>query len=83
MKTIRVVIELKVSDDVADKYPNYSVNYDDVDEFVESLLENIETPFDLGDFEMAPISHYDYFGYAIRILNKDEVRLLEIDEDLH
>lgn len=80
MKTIRVVVELNVADDVADKYPNYSVNYDNVDEFVEALLGYIETPIELADYDLPPVNHYDYFGYNIRILNRDEVKLLETKE---
>jgi hypothetical protein len=80
MKTIRVLVELNVADDIADKYPNYSVNYDDVDEFVESLLTSIETPIELADFNLPSVNHFDHFGFNIRILNKDEVKLLEIEE---
>lgn len=59
-------LEISLADDVRDRYPNFQINYEDEEEFIQSLISNIETPFEYLDFD-TPINHFDRYGYRIEV----------------
>lgn len=70
-----ITVEISVADNVADIYPNYSVNYNDVQQFIDSLIYGIETP---DEYEGAPFNNLKQYGYSIRVLSRDEAKLIDI-----
>tara|TARA_R110000824_G_scaffold235707_2_gene424530 strand:+ start:220 stop:624 length:405 start_codon:yes stop_codon:yes gene_type:complete len=61
--TTTITLEIKVSDKVADLYPNYKFNWDNISEFTEHLATSLETPEDQGI--------HDY-GYTIDVIDNQE-----------
>lgn len=75
MKTVHIIVEITVADNVADLYPNFSLNYDDEEDFIESRIANLETNSELDG---KPFNHFKRYGYAIRALDKNEAKLIDI-----
>lgn len=64
-----VAVKIEISDDIADKYPNYRFNYSNHKEFIDMLMSSLN----VHDFEGNSINDEDVFGYKIkghRILTK-------------
>jgi len=77
MKTIKVLVEIKVDEEnITELYPNYSINYDDVDTFIESIINDLETPMEEDGL---PTDYLKEFGYSVRVLSREDAKLLDID----
>ena len=77
MKTIKVLVEIKVDkDNIEHLYPNYKFNWDDVDEFIDSRIDELETPMEENGLY---VDYLKEFGYSIRVLSRDESKLLDIN----
>ena len=77
MKKVIVLVEIKVDEDnIKNLYPNFNYNWDDVDEFIESRINDIETPLEnnekFGDY-------LKEYGYSIRVLSREEGKLLNVE----
>ena len=70
MNKILITVEISITDDVADKYPLYSSNYKSVDDFIDSRIDRLES-----------IHPIDKYGYSVRVLSREEVKLLNIMEN--
>ena len=53
MKTFKIVLTLEVADDIEERYPNFSLNYDSIEEFARVMGEDYE------------IENMDHFGYRL------------------
>jgi hypothetical protein len=60
---------------VKELYPNYRFNWDAPEEFMEHLTNNLETPM---EEEGVAIDFLKEYGYSIRVLSRDEAKLLSI-----
>lgn len=78
MTTIHVLVEIKVDEEtIADKYPNFELNYGGVDTFILMLQHDLETSdFDDGVL----IDHLQEKGYSIRLVSREEGKLIEVEE---
>lgn len=74
MTKVLITLEISITDDIADKYPNYTINYDTKEEFIDSLISQFETPIDSNEESL------NRFGFSVRALDRDEVKLLNITE---
>jgi hypothetical protein len=75
MKTIKVLVEITVDEDhIEHLYPNYRFNWDDVDEFIDNRIDGLETPMEVNGLS---IDYLKEFGYSIRVLSRDESKLLD------
>jgi hypothetical protein len=76
MTKVLVMVEITVDEDnIATLYPNYNINWDDVDDFIEATTDNLQTPFEENEI---PINHLKRYGYSIRVLSRNESKLLDI-----
>ena len=75
MKKLTVLVEISVADNVAELYPNYSLNYDDEEQFIDSLLYGIETE---SERDGLPFNHLKEYGYLMRVLSRDEAKLIDL-----
>ena len=76
MKKVLVMMEITVDEDnITTLYPNYNLNWDNVDDFIESRTDNLQTPFEENEI---PIDHLKRYGYSIRVLSRNESKLLDI-----
>ena len=75
MMKIHVLVEISVAENVADIYPNYHLNYDDEEQFINSLIDGIETP---NEHEGVSFDNLKKYGYSIRVLTVEETKLMEI-----
>lgn len=66
MKKLTVLVEISVADNVAELYPNYSANYDDEEQFIDSLIDGLETE---SERDGLPFNHLKEYGYSIRWLS--------------
>lgn len=78
MKTIKVLVEITVDDEnIVDLYPNYKFNWDDVEQFIENRVEELETPMEENE---QPVDYLKKYGYSIRVLSREEAKLLDIEQ---
>lgn len=70
MIKVLVIVEISVADNVADIFPFYSSNYKNIEEFIDSRINRLELTH--------PI---EKFGYSTRVLDREEVKLLDIMSD--
>jgi hypothetical protein len=75
MKKILITLEISITDDIAKKYPNFSINYDGFEDFAESIVSEYETPIDQVQESL------DMFGFSVRALDRNEVKLINIIEE--
>jgi hypothetical protein len=75
MIKLNITVEISVADNVADIYPNYSFNYRDEQEFIDFLIDGIETP---DEYEGFPFNNLKKYGYSIKVLSRDETKLIDI-----
>ena len=75
MKKLIVLLEISVADNVAELYPNYNYNYKDEEEFINSLVYGMETE---SERDGLPFNHLKEYGYSIKCLFKDEVKLIDL-----
>jgi len=62
----KFVIEIEVDEkNIAEKYPNYSINYGSPEELIDSIIEDIKF---CADTDMSK-DGLEKFGYAIRIID--------------
>ncbi len=75
MKKLTVLVEISIADNISEVYPNYSLNYDDEEQFIDSLIGDIETPY---EFEGLPFDNLKQYGYSTRVLFRDEAKLIDL-----
>jgi hypothetical protein len=75
MIKLTVLVEISVADNVAELYPNYSINYDDEEQFIDTLIDGIETESERWGL---PVNHLKEYGYSIRVLSRDEAKLINL-----
>ena len=77
-KTI-LTIEIAVDEtNIVEKYPNYKFNFglgSEPNAFIEHLTDGLETKHDING---KLINHLDEWGYSIRVLTRDEAKLLDV-----
>tara|TARA_Y100000389_G_scaffold175150_1_gene185700 strand:- start:59 stop:316 length:258 start_codon:yes stop_codon:yes gene_type:complete len=64
-----VAVKIEISDDIADKYPNYKYNFKSKEDFIDMLVASLY----IHDVEGNSLNDVDIFGYKIkdhRILKK-------------
>lgn len=76
MKKLTVLVEISVADNVAELYPNYNYNYRNEQEFIDSLIDGIETPYKYEDVFFG--NSLKQYGYSIRVLSRDEAKLIDL-----
>ena len=59
MITKRIVVEIKIDEKVADLYPDYNIFFDDIADFTNHVISNIETE---------KRDTYEDLGYSIRVM---------------
>ena len=75
MKTFTLLIQVNISEDIENLYPNYSINYNDEEEFLDTIINEIETPIELDG---VPYNSLKTNGYEIKVLTRDESKLLDV-----
>ena len=63
LKTFKYLLTIEVADDIADKYPNYSVNWDTPEEFVEDTVIGMTSA---ADYDLTQKDSLKDLGYRIR-----------------
>jgi hypothetical protein len=77
MKKVHIVVEITVDEDNIEKmYPNFSVNWEDADEFISYLTDDLETEYDVNG---KLTNNLKEFGFSKRVLTRDEAKLIDID----
>ena len=79
MKSITIIVQITVDEEnIKDLYPNYAINWETVDEFVDSFIPHIESEVEIDGL---PIDHLKKYGYKIEVLTRDEAKVLDLDLD--
>lgn len=60
MKEFKYTVTVRVNDDVHLKYPNYNTNYDDEEDFADSIAMQ------------ADCDHQEEFGFSVQVDKQDE-----------
>lgn len=64
----KYLIEINVDEDhINEKYPNYSINWDSPEEFIEATLSNIESTDENNEY---PSQYYNEWGYSVQVLDE-------------
>jgi len=75
MKKLTVLVEISVADNVAELYPNYNANYDDEEQFIDSIINELES---IDEINGLPFDHFKQYGYSIRVLSRNEAKLIDL-----
>jgi len=67
-----ITLEITIDEEkLKEKYPNYAINWPNVDGFIETLMNNFETPIIDVDGK-TPRDYLKEFGYQVAIMDKKE-----------
>ena len=67
-----VTLQITVDEEkLKEKYPNYAINWESVEGFLETLMNNFETPI-LDVDGKTPRNYLEEFGYEMMIMDKKE-----------
>jgi hypothetical protein len=64
--TLQITVDEEI---VAEKYPNYKENFEDINQFIEALTNGFETPM---EHDGQPINYLKEYGYEVVIMDKKE-----------
>jgi len=71
---IKSTITLQITLDeekLKEKYPNYNINWNSLEEFTESLIKGFETPITDVDGK-TPMNYLENYGYEVAVMDKKE-----------
>jgi len=70
MKKITIILQITIDEDnIAEKYPNFKANFEDIEQFTEAIINNFDSPV---EFEGKPIDYLETYGYEVAIMDKKE-----------
>lgn len=79
MKKVTITVEITIDEDnIRDRYPNFKFNWDTTDEFIEHLINHIESDEEINGL---PVNSLNVYGYKIDVLTRDEMKLRELEKD--
>ena len=79
MKIVTIAIKITVDEDnIRDKYPNFRFNWETTDEFIEHLIDHIESDEEIDNL---PADSLDIYGYKIDVLTREQAKVEDLNLD--
>ena len=76
MKKVTVLVEITVDEEnIKGLYPNFSINWNTTDEFIEYLTDNMESS--MVDINEKQEDHLKTWGFSSRIISRSEAKAMD------